>query len=156
MLPIYRDSSVFPPLCHHGLRMPLNWKTVNWLGPWLMFRKTKLTLLKYQAWSHGPTVRCVRGVLTVWLFNMNWTALNFTSFLTLLYVNKGKSRRKHTGACTSMTCHVAFSFRQDIYCRELKKEFLKNPWQFLHSVEQLHCFQVILQPMSLENIWLIK
>lgn len=36
--------------------------------------------------------RCVTGGwrpgLTVWLFNMNWTALSFTSFLTLLYVSK--------------------------------------------------------------------
>lgn len=34
------------------------------------------------------------GVLTVWLFNMNWTALSFTSFLTLLYVNKWEVKEK--------------------------------------------------------------
>lgn len=33
-------------------------------------------------------------VLTVWLFNMNWTALSFTSFLTLLYVSKPELRGK--------------------------------------------------------------
>lgn len=32
--------------------------------------------------------------LTVWLFNMNWTALSLTSFLTLLYVSKPELRRK--------------------------------------------------------------
>jgi len=33
--------------------------------------------------------------LTVWLFSMNWTALSFTSFLTLLYVpNKVKETHK--------------------------------------------------------------
>lgn len=35
-----------------------------------------------------------RRVLTVWLFNMNWTALSFTSFLTLLYVSKPELRGK--------------------------------------------------------------
>lgn len=35
-----------------------------------------------------------RRVLTVWLFNMNWTALSFTSFLTLLYVSEPELRGK--------------------------------------------------------------
>ena len=29
-------------------------------------------------------------LLTVWLFSMNWTAVSFTSFLTLLYVQGGR------------------------------------------------------------------
>lgn len=35
-----------------------------------------------------------RDELTVWLFNMNWTALSFTSFLTLLYVSKQEVKEK--------------------------------------------------------------
>lgn len=36
----------------------------------------------------------LKRALTVWLFNMNWTALSLTSFLTLLYVSKPELRRK--------------------------------------------------------------
>lgn len=39
-----------------------------------------------------------KRVLTVWLFNMNWTALSFTSFLTLLYVSKPELRGKQNGS----------------------------------------------------------
>ena len=34
-------------------------------------------------------VQFVTFALTVWLFNMNWTAVSLTSFLTLLYVQNG-------------------------------------------------------------------
>lgn len=44
---------------------------------------------------HSCIMGGVKPALTVWLFNMNWTALSFTSFLTLLYVSKLKLRRKH-------------------------------------------------------------
>lgn len=36
----------------------------------------------------------LKPALTVWLFNMNWTALSFTSFLTLLYVSKSQVKEK--------------------------------------------------------------
>lgn len=42
-----------------------------------------------------------RRVLTVWLFSMNWTALSFTSFLTLLYVSKPELRGKNGGIGTT-------------------------------------------------------
>lgn len=44
---------------------------------------------------HGCTAGGLGPVLTVWLFNMNWTALSFTSFLTLLYVSGAELRGKH-------------------------------------------------------------
>lgn len=55
-----------------------------------------------------------RRLLTVWLFNMNWTALSFTSFLTLLYVSKPELRGKkhlHDGKFTRKHGRRRASFR---------------------------------------------
>lgn len=48
--------------------------------------------------THTDTLSLFMSVcrtLTVWLFSMNCTALSFTSFLTLLYVQTG-SQGEHT------------------------------------------------------------
>ena len=42
----------------------------------------------------GSEVQRAGEALTVWLFNMNWTALSFTSFLTLLYVHWHEVKEK--------------------------------------------------------------
>lgn len=68
-------------------------------------RKEKCSLCKKRPDGGWRVPGCIAGspeagVLTVWLFSMNWTALSFTSFLTLLYVSGSRVKEKNRTAAT--------------------------------------------------------